>query len=145
PPPACSGSATCRKSLLRRESRASSAPSGNSQCISGGARARHAASSVGPICLHIEPRCVLARRPRAVARNARPLPDGALVFGPPSRNRNRKELAAFCGFISPWFIGFILFAAAPLMISLVLSMATFDLYGVKNFHWIGLAPYCFAV
>src|SRR6266508_3177100 len=36
--------------------------------------------SVGPICAHIEPPCVLAWRPRAVARNARPLPDGALML-----------------------------------------------------------------
>jgi len=38
----------------------SSAPSGNRQCASGGARARHAASSVDPICPHIESPCVLA-------------------------------------------------------------------------------------
>src|SRR5204862_7897669 len=52
---------------------------GNSQCVSGGARARHAASSVGPIRSSIGPPCVLAWRPRAVARNARPLPGGALM------------------------------------------------------------------
>src|SRR5204863_281484 len=50
-----------------------------SQCVSGGARARHAASSVGPIRSSIGPPCVLAWRPRAVARNARPLPGGALM------------------------------------------------------------------
>src|SRR4029078_1542458 len=43
------------------------------------ARARHAASSVGSICRHIEPPCVLACRPLAVARNARPSPEGALM------------------------------------------------------------------
>src|SRR5438132_8618083 len=68
-----------------------SAPSGNSQCISGGARARHAASSVGPICAHIEPPCVLAWRPRAVGRNARPLPDEALA-ALPAVARDRDEL-----------------------------------------------------
>ena len=26
-----------------------------------------------------------------------------------------------------------------------MSMATFDLYGLKNFHWIGLAHYRFAL
>ena len=48
---------------------------------------------------------------------------------------------AFCGFISPWFIGFVLFAALPLLLSLLMSMATFDLYGLKNFHFVGLAHY----
>lgn len=62
-----------------------------------------------------------------------------------SANRNRKEAAAFCGFISPWFIGFALFAAFPLLASLVMSMATFDLYSLRNFHWVGLAHYRLAL
>jgi multiple sugar transport system permease protein len=61
------------------------------------------------------------------------------VFRP--RNRRRREVVAFCGFVSPWFIGFVLFAALPLVVSLVMSMASFDLYGLKNFHWVGLAHY----
>jgi multiple sugar transport system permease protein len=61
------------------------------------------------------------------------------------RTRKSKEVAAFCGFISPWFIGFILFAALPLAASLVMSMATFDLYGLKNFHWVGFAHYRLAL
>jgi len=60
-------------------------------------------------------------------------------------NRRPKEVAAFCGFVSPWFIGFVLFAALPLVASLVMSMATFDLYGLTNFHWVGLAHYRFAL
>jgi multiple sugar transport system permease protein len=60
---------------------------------------------------------------------------------PLSRNRKHREVLAFCGFISPWFIGFVLFAAVPLLLSLLMSMATFDLYGLKNFHWVGLAHY----
>jgi multiple sugar transport system permease protein len=64
---------------------------------------------------------------------------------PRGRSRNRREAAAFCGFISPWFIGFVLFAALPLLVSLLMSMATFDLYGLKNFHWIGLAHYRLAL
>src|SRR5205085_1788959 len=60
----------------------SSAPSSNSQGISGGARNRQAASSVASICRHIDAPCVLACRPPALARNARPLLDGALM---PSR------------------------------------------------------------
>jgi multiple sugar transport system permease protein len=58
-----------------------------------------------------------------------------------SLTRDRKEVFAFCGFISPWFVGFVLFAALPLAASLVMSVATFDLYGLTNFHWVGLAHY----
>ena len=61
------------------------------------------------------------------------------------RAHDRKEVAAFCGFVSPWFIGFVLFSAVPLVVSLVMSMATFDLYGLKNFHWVGLAHYRLAL
>jgi multiple sugar transport system permease protein len=60
------------------------------------------------------------------------------------RRRERQEVASFCGFISPWFVGFVLFSALPLLASLVMSMATFDLYDLKNFHWVGLAHYRFA-
>jgi multiple sugar transport system permease protein len=62
-----------------------------------------------------------------------------------SRDRSRKEVVAFCGFISPWFIGFVLFSALPLVVSLFMSLATFDLYGLKNFHWVGLAHYRLAL
>jgi ABC-type sugar transport system permease subunit len=57
------------------------------------------------------------------------------------RNRKHREVVSFCGFISPWLIGFVLFSAVPLLLSLLMSMATFDLYGLKNFHWVGLAHY----
>jgi multiple sugar transport system permease protein len=67
------------------------------------------------------------------------------VPGRLSRNRDRNEVAAFCAFISPWFVGFVLFAALPLLVSLVMSFSSFDLYGLKNFHWIGLANYRFAL
>jgi multiple sugar transport system permease protein len=60
-------------------------------------------------------------------------------------SRERKEAVAFCGFVSPWFIGFVLFSAVPLLVSLLMSMATFDLYGLKNFHWVGLAHYRLAL
>lgn len=61
------------------------------------------------------------------------------------RGQERKEVTAFCGFISPWFIGFVAFSALPLVASLVMSMATFNLYGLKDFHWVGLAHYRFAL
>jgi multiple sugar transport system permease protein len=59
--------------------------------------------------------------------------------------RGRKDIAAFCGFVSPWFVGFVCFSALPLLASLVMSTATFDLHGLRNFHWIGLAHYRFAL
>lgn len=62
-----------------------------------------------------------------------------------SRNRGRSEVAAFCGFISPWFIGFVLFSALPLVASLVMSMANFNLYDLSNFHWTGLTHYRLAL
>src|SRR5205823_547458 len=70
------GQLACRPPSSRRWP---SAPPSNSQGISGGARNRHAASSVAPICLHIGAPCVLAWRPRSLARNARPLLAGALM------------------------------------------------------------------
>src|SRR6266496_3471270 len=68
-----------------------------------------------------------------------------MVLGWLSRDRDRKEAAAFCGFISPWFVGFLLFSAVPLVVSLVMSMSTFDLYGLHNFHWVGLVHYRLAL
>ena len=65
------------------------------------------------------------------------------MFG--RRSPKRKEVGAFCGFISPWFVGFVLFAAVPLLVSLLMSMASFDLYGLKHFHWVGLAHYRLAL
>ena len=65
--------------------------------------------------------------------------------GRPSRSRNRREVVAFCGFISPWFVGFVLFAAVPLLVSLLMSMATFDLYGLNDFHWVGFDHYRLAL
>src|SRR5580765_1802337 len=56
-----------------------SASPGNRQCVSGGARDRQAASSVGRICPHIGPPCVLAWHSRADARHASPLPGDALI------------------------------------------------------------------
>jgi multiple sugar transport system permease protein len=67
------------------------------------------------------------------------------VLGWLSRDRERNEVAAFCGFVSPWFIGFVLFSAVPLVVSLVMSLSTFDLYGLKNFHWTGLTHYRLAL
>src|SRR5580765_6335476 len=62
-----------------RSAAATSGPPGDSQSISGGTRRRHAASSVAPICRHIDAPCVLAWRPRSLARNTRPSPAGPLV------------------------------------------------------------------
>ena len=62
-----------------------------------------------------------------------------------SRNRDRSEVIAFWGFVSPWFVGFVLFSALPLVACLVMSLANFNLYDLKNFHWPGLTHYRLAL
>ena len=62
-----------------------------------------------------------------------------------SRNRDRSEVIAFWGFVSPWFVGFVLFSALPLVACLVMSLANFNLYDLKNFHWTGLTHYRLAL
>ena len=45
----------------------------------------------------------------------------------PSRpRRNRGEIRAAYGFLSPWIIGFVVFTAAPMVISLYLSFTNYD-------------------
>jgi multiple sugar transport system permease protein len=53
----------------------------------------------------------------------------------------RAEAKAFVGFVSPWFIGFVLAGAVPLFVSLAMSLTTFDLYGLSNVRWAGLENY----
>jgi multiple sugar transport system permease protein len=67
------------------------------------------------------------------------------MLGRLSRNRDRHEVVAFFAFISPWFVGFVLFAAVPLVVSLAMSFTSFDLYGLKHFRWVGLANYRLAL
>src|SRR5262245_59276202 len=73
-----SGTATTSRAP-RTDGRSASAPASKSQGVPGGARRRHATSSVGPISPHIWPPCVLAWHHRAVAGNARPSLAGALM------------------------------------------------------------------
>jgi multiple sugar transport system permease protein len=40
--------------------------------------------------------------------------------------RNRREMLAAYGFLSPWIIGFVLFTAVPMVISLYLSFTDYD-------------------
>jgi multiple sugar transport system permease protein len=64
-----------------------------------------------------------------------------------SRARGRRdarqvaETRAFVGFVSPWFVGFVLAGAIPLLVSLAMSLTTFDLYGLSNVRWAGLENY----
>lgn len=55
--------------------------------------------------------------------------------------RERTETRAFMGFVSPWFVGFVLVGAIPLFASLAMSLTTFDLYGLSNVKWAGLENY----
>jgi multiple sugar transport system permease protein len=57
------------------------------------------------------------------------------------RARDRAEARAFIGFLSPWFVGFVLAGAVPLFVSLAMSLTTFDLYGLSNVRWAGLENY----
>lgn len=53
----------------------------------------------------------------------------------------RADARAFIGFISPWFIGFVLVGALPLFVSIAMSLTKFDLYGLSNVRWAGLENY----
>jgi multiple sugar transport system permease protein len=55
--------------------------------------------------------------------------------------RERADLFAFAGFLSPWFVGFVVAGAVPLLVSLGMSLTTFDLYGLSNVRWAGLENY----
>jgi multiple sugar transport system permease protein len=49
--------------------------------------------------------------------------------------RNRKEIWAAYGFLSPWFIGFVVFTAVPMVISLYLSFTDYDQINAP--HYVG--------
>ena len=51
----------------------------------------------------------------------------------------RRETLAALAFISPWFIGFLVFTAGPMIASLGLSLTDYDVLHEPNF--IGLANY----
>ncbi|MBK8020833.1 MAG: sugar ABC transporter permease [Chloroflexi bacterium] len=51
----------------------------------------------------------------------------------------RRETLAALAFISPWFIGFIIFTAGPMVVSLALSLTDYNVLHAPNF--VGLANY----
>lgn len=51
----------------------------------------------------------------------------------------RSEMLAAMAFISPWFIGFIVFTAGPMAVSLLLSLTNYD--GLNSPQFIGLDNY----
>jgi multiple sugar transport system permease protein len=55
------------------------------------------------------------------------------------RARRRRETRAAYGFISPWLIGFAVFTAVPMVVSLVLSFSNYDLINPPSAA--GLANY----
>jgi multiple sugar transport system permease protein len=57
------------------------------------------------------------------------------------RSVSRAEVRSFAGFLSPWFVGFVLAGALPLLASLAMSFTTFDLYGLSHVRWVGLENY----
>ena len=53
---------------------------------------------------------------------------------PPSRpRRNRGEIRAAYSFLSPWIIGFVVFTALPMLISLYLSFTDYDQINAPNY------------
>lgn len=55
-----------------------------------------------------------------------------------STKRFSGEGAAAIGFLMPNFLGFLVFGAAPIFFSLVMSFSNWDLQGTEPFAWIGL-------
>ncbi|HEX8304840.1 MAG TPA: sugar ABC transporter permease [Jatrophihabitans sp.] len=67
---------------------------------------------------------------------ARPAESPALPAAdrPPGKpRRNRGEIRAAYGFLSPWIIGFVVFTAAPMVISLYLSFTDYDQINAPNY------------
>ncbi len=61
--------------------------------------------------------------------------------GRPQRIALREELAGY-GFVSPWLIGFCVFMAFPVILSLVLSFSKWAGYStLAQAQWVGLANY----
>jgi multiple sugar transport system permease protein len=68
-----------------------------------------------------------------VAQTARPSKEGRV-----SPLKRRETLAALA-FISPWFIGFLIFTAGPMVVSLGLSLTNYDVLSTPRF--VGLKNY----
>jgi multiple sugar transport system permease protein len=68
-----------------------------------------------------------------IAQTARPSKEGRA--SPLKRQETRAALA----FISPWFIGFLIFTAGPMVVSLGLSLTNYDVLNTPRF--IGLKNY----
>jgi multiple sugar transport system permease protein len=69
-----------------------------------------------------------------VAQTARPSKEGRA-----SSPLKRRETLAALAFISPWFIGFLIFTAGPMVVSLGLSLTNYDVLNAPRF--IGLKNY----
>lgn len=68
-----------------------------------------------------------------IAQTARPSKEGR------ASPLKRQETLAALAFISPWFIGFLIFTAGPMVVSLGLSLTTYDLLSAPKF--VGLKNY----
>ena len=67
---------------------------------------------------------------------ARSAEGSASAKGRPSPGRprrNRAEVRAAYGFLTPWIIGFVVFTAAPMLISLYLSFTDYDQINAPNY------------
>ena len=68
-----------------------------------------------------------------IAQTARPSKEGR------ASPLKRRETLAALAFISPWFIGFLIFTAGPMVVSLGLSLTNYDVLNTPRF--IGLKNY----
>jgi multiple sugar transport system permease protein len=69
-----------------------------------------------------------------IAQTARPSKEGRA-----SSPLKRRETLAALAFISPWFIGFLIFTAGPMVVSLGLSLTNYDVLNTPRF--VGLKNY----
>jgi len=65
--------------------------------------------------------------------------EGVLSRRPISRSRRRSR--TFYAFISPWLIGFVLFAVFPLAFGFAISLTNYDGLNLFNLNFVGLRNY----
>ena len=69
--------------------------------------------------------------------------DKESVHAPPPKKMSlaRRETLMGLAFLSPWFIGLVVFTALPIIASLVLSFTNFNLLHPEDFRFVGLDNY----
>lgn len=81
----------------------------------------------------------MTAQPPALAATARRILPARRAARLPQTPLARREARRFHGFMSPWTIGFVLFSGGPIVASVFLSFAKWDM--LSSPKWIGLANY----